>query len=66
MEIEVPSGVEVCRRVGDDHEVYLILNFSGKTQNIVLPSLMKDVLGDVEVKQIKLEPYGITVLSKGL
>lgn len=66
MEIEVPSGVEVCRRVGDDHEVYLILNFSGETQKIVLPSLMKDVLREVEVKQIKLEPYGVTVLSKGL
>ena len=62
--IQVPAGVEFCRRVGEDHELFLLLNFSGKTQSIALPSEMTDVLNDKQVTSCTLEPYGLVVLNR--
>jgi beta-galactosidase len=64
--VNVPEGVEVCTRTGTDYEVILILNFSGETQDIPLPSAMEDVLRERVVNSCSLEPYGLIVLKRDL
>jgi beta-galactosidase len=59
-----PEGVNVYRRVGRDHEIFIVGNTSKQAQTIALPTAMKDVLTDKTVSSIKLRVYGVTVLSK--
>ena len=60
----VPAGVEVCRRVGGGHEIFVLLNFSRQAASVALPQTMGDVLRGGEIRQIELPPYGVAVLSR--
>jgi beta-galactosidase len=60
----VPEGVEASRRYGAGHTVTILVNMSGKPQQIALPSAMDDVLQGGTVKQVQLPEYGVAVLNQ--
>jgi beta-galactosidase len=62
--LPVPAGVEVCRRAGDGHEVFVLLNLSHQAAGIALPHAMDDVLNGGETQRVELPPYGVAVLSR--
>jgi beta-galactosidase len=62
--LPVLPGVEVCRRVGEGREVFVLLNFAKQTVGITLPQAMGDILNGGEIHQIELSPYGVAVLSR--
>jgi beta-galactosidase len=59
----VPKGVDVYKRTGQDHDVYIVGNTSHAAQTIALPKSMKDILTDQTVHSIKLPVYGVALLS---
>ncbi len=62
--LAVPAGVEVCRRVGRGHEVFVLLNFSSGPAAFSLPGPMDDVLHGGRIEQIRLPRFGVAVLSR--
>jgi beta-galactosidase len=59
----VPEGVEVCRRVGQDHRVYLLINHTRQSAEVTLPRPMYEKLGNGDkVKQIQLPALQVAVL----
>lgn len=62
---EVPSGVEVNRRVGPEGTVYVVINFNRTKQEVKLPKAMKSLLDGKEVSQVELDGYGVAVLNAG-
>ncbi len=52
----VPDGIEVCRRVGDGREVFIIINHSKAEQTVNLPKPMKDVLTDTSFSRSAIMP----------
>ena len=61
--LEVPSGVEVCRRVGNGHEVFIIINHTTQPVKVALPRPMTDILGGGEIRERDLAPHGVAVVS---
>ena len=60
----VPEKVDVYRRTGNGHDVFIVVNSSGQTQQISLPAAMHDVLhGGGVVKNIGLAPSDVGVLA---
>ena len=62
--LPVPTGVEVCRRVGKDAEVFVVLNHGGAAVDFALPEKMTNILEGREVAGLKLSPHGVAVLSR--
>ena len=62
--LAVPAGVKVCRRVGADREVFVLINFAADRQSFDLPHEMSDVLVGRETKRLELPRYGVAVLSR--
>jgi len=61
---ELPAGVEVCRRVGKDHSVFILINHGASPAEIRLPQQMRDVLhGNAETQHLALEPLGVAVVE---
>ncbi len=60
----VPAGVEIYRRADEHHEVFILENLSRQVTEVPLPMPMLDVLSGETVSTIKLEVYGVTVLSE--
>jgi beta-galactosidase len=62
----VPKGVEVCRRVDNNHTVYILINHGPALAQIALPSGIHDVLhGGHEISTIDLGPQDVAVLTNG-
>jgi beta-galactosidase len=61
----VPENVEVCRRTGDSHSVFVLINHGQGRAQIVLPSDMHDVLRGGQVETLELDPQGVAVLTTG-
>lgn len=60
----VPDGVEVMRRRGSDHDVFIFINHGKPTRSIPLPAGMHDVLGsDRPVHRLTLASQGVAVLE---
>jgi beta-galactosidase len=60
----VPDGVEVCRRVGASHIIYVLINHGGTPAQIALPAEMQDVLaGGNNVTKVRLGQQGVAVLE---
>jgi beta-galactosidase len=59
----VPEGVEVSARYGAHKTVFVLINFSGAPQTIGLPSTMEDLLEGGTKQSVKLDKYGVAVLS---
>jgi beta-galactosidase len=64
----VPKGVEVCRRVGEGHEVFIVINHNRSAALIHLPAGMHKVLGDgtagSEPNSVELPTEGVLVLDR--
>lgn len=43
---DAPSGIEVCRRVGNGRQVLIVINHTAQPQTIVLPGAMRELLRD--------------------
>ena len=60
----VPKGVDVYKRTGRDHDIFIVGNTSHSAQIIALPTEMKNVLTGEPVRSIELPVYGVAVLSE--
>jgi beta-galactosidase len=61
---DVPAGVEVCRRVQANREVFVLINHGSATVHVALPLAMGDILNDGRrLKGVDLEPLGVAVLA---
>lgn len=61
--VTAPTGVEICRLVGDDGEAYVINNCTDDTQDIRLPGPMKDMLTGAKCEgTLQLDRRGVAVL----
>jgi beta-galactosidase len=62
--LDVPHGVEVVVRAGNDREYIFVLNHTADPVSARLPRGMRDLLtGQVHVKALALEPYGVAILA---
>lgn len=60
----VPVGVEVCRRSGRGHDVFVLLNHGRDPVSVDLPRPMRDVLGEGALtREVHLPVEGIGVLA---
>ncbi len=61
----LPPGVELMRRVGDGHEVVIVINHGDSTRTVHLPHAMHDVLhaGHL-VRTLNLRTQGVAVLER--
>jgi beta-galactosidase len=64
--LAAPAGVEVCARVRPDKSlIYVLINHTRQAQAVALPWVAKDHLtGQSLWGEARLEPYGVSVLSK--
>jgi beta-galactosidase len=67
--INLPEGVDLYVRSstgsnGVQKMVWILVNFGKDVATVSLPSQMNDVLGSGRVGSVKLEQYGVAVLSK--
>jgi beta-galactosidase len=60
----VPDGIEVNRRVGNDGNVFVLINFKNESQDVKLPRAMKSLLDKKEVTHVVLPEYGVAVLAE--
>jgi beta-galactosidase len=60
----VPDGIEVSRRVGQDSNVFVLINFKGESQDVKLPRGMKSLLEKKEVTHVILPQYGVAILEE--
>lgn len=62
---ELPEGVEVSVRYGDNKKAVVILvNCTKSKQAIKLPGAMADVLNGGSLSVVQLAPYGVAVLAQ--
>jgi beta-galactosidase len=59
----VPADVEVCRRTGANHAVYILINHGKASQQIKLPRPMHELLTNRPLAAIDLPTQGVAVLS---
>ena len=60
----VPEGVEVCRRVGKDHTVFVLINHGAEPADVTLPVGVADVLhGGSSEASVELKPQDVAVLE---
>jgi len=60
----LPEDVEVCRRVGRNHSVYILINHASAAKEIHLSAPMMDVLHEgPSVTVANLEAHGVAVLE---
>ena len=59
----VPDGVEVSRRTGDGHDVFVVINFAQEARTVSLPRTMKLLLAGTEAQTVDLPQYGVEILE---
>jgi len=59
----IPDGVEVCRRVGKDRVVFILINHTQKPTTLPVPLGMQSVLGPNEKGIVALPPQGVSILE---
>jgi beta-galactosidase len=63
--METPGGVEARRRAGaQGQEVFILINHERTDKQIHLPWAAHDHLGGRDVDELRLEPYGVAVLTR--
>jgi beta-galactosidase len=60
----IPEGVDVAIRTGDNKRVLILTNYNAKSVTIALPSQMHDVLAGNSTSSVTLPQYGVAVLEK--
>ncbi len=64
---ELPASIEVCRRAGKDHNVFVLINHGSAPVTIPLPAGMKEVTGpDSGPAGIPLNPQAVAVLESAI
>ncbi|MGA8632911.1 MAG: beta-galactosidase, partial [Terracidiphilus sp.] len=62
----VSNSIEVCRRVGASHTVYVLINHGSHQAHVTLPTGTHDVLyGGQNTPIINLKPQGVAVFTTG-
>ena len=69
LSIKLPAGVDLYVRSREEtgagpKTVWILVNFGKEVATISLAAEMTDVLGNGRVSAVKLDPYGVAVLSK--
>ncbi|MGA8044596.1 MAG: beta-galactosidase, partial [Terracidiphilus sp.] len=60
-----PEGVEVCRRVGADHTLYILINHGAQPAQITFPKPMTDLLTSHQpIAQLTLASQGVAVVEE--
>ncbi|MDR1009529.1 MAG: beta-galactosidase, partial [Opitutaceae bacterium] len=59
--LPVPAGIEVCRRVGEGREIYIVINHTPDESSFALPRPMQDVLAGGKTSAVRLPPRGVGV-----
>jgi len=62
--LAAPAGMEVCRRVGEGREVFVLLNHTSEPAGLALPGAMEDILNGGTVHRIDLPPHGAAVVAR--
>jgi beta-galactosidase len=67
--IDLPKGVDLYVRSGEGtgrekKTVWILVNFGKDSATVSLPGQMANVLAGGQVGSVKLDPYGVAVLSK--
>lgn len=60
----VPEGVDVGIRSGDNKHIVVLTNYNAQPVTIALPSAMKDVLAGGTTSSVTLPQYGVAVLQQ--
>lgn len=61
----LPEDVEVCRRAGADHTIYILMNHGVQPASIHLPNPMTDLLAEhPPLTTLTLAPQGVAVLEE--
>jgi len=64
-EMRCPIGVEARRRVNaQGDEVFIVINHERSEKKVTLPWLAHESLSGSNVRELKLEPYGVAVLTR--
>jgi beta-galactosidase len=62
---QVPADIEVTRRTGKDHDVFVLINHGKQTQSLRLAAAMRDVLtGRAAAQSITLASQAVAVLEE--
>jgi beta-galactosidase len=65
--VAVPPDIEVCRRVGATHTVFVLINHGTAQAHIALPAMMRDALNNASgTATLDLEPQGVAALESDL
>ncbi|MGB6199444.1 MAG: beta-galactosidase [Candidatus Acidiferrales bacterium] len=60
----VPKGIEVCRRTGNGHTIFILLNHTQVPMEVALPRGMRDLLNSsAVVSAVTLPVQGVAVLE---
>ena len=62
--LNVPAGVEVCRRVGQGREIFVVINHNAKPATIELSAGLEDLLRPNASGKVELPRYDVAVLSR--
>ncbi len=62
----LPEGVDLYVRDNGDHEVWILINFGEKGQQVALPGSFTDVLKGGETRSVSLGQYDVTILQRSL
>ncbi len=60
----VPEGVDVGIRSGDNKHIVILTNYNAQPVTIALPSAMHDVLAGGTTSSVTLAQYGVAVLQQ--
>lgn len=60
-----PDGVEVCRRIGNGHQIFFLLNHNKDAVTVPLPHAMKSILTGKETTNVHLPLQGVEILEDG-
>ena len=60
----IPEGVDVAIRSGDNKRILILTNYNEQPTTIALPSEMHDVLAGTTTSSVTLPQYGIAVLQQ--
>jgi beta-galactosidase len=60
----IPEGVDVAIRAGDNKHILILTNYNAAPVTISLPSEMHDVLAGKTASSVTLAQYGVAVLQQ--
>jgi beta-galactosidase len=60
----IPEGVDVGMRSGDNKSILILTNYNAASVTIPLPSTMHDVLAGTSTRSVTLPQYGVAVLEQ--